>query len=99
MTVASQSPHFSAQVQMDLRLDGKSIPVAQLGPNFLILKDLMDLPVSEGEIALRIDEHVTQFPVRLELGASKSIIKTPITPIAPSVTVFRSHGDASIPAA
>lgn len=70
--------HHSAQVQMDLHLAGQVYPVAQLGPNFLILKSPMDLPAGMGEIVVVVDDHITRSPIRLPNGASTSKAKTTI---------------------
>lgn len=45
----------SAHVKMHLLLGGISIPVAQLGPDFLLLDAANDHPPGEGSLVLRVD--------------------------------------------
>jgi len=66
-----QSGH-SAQVKMRLLLNGSSIPVAQMGPNFLILESATEHPPSDATIELRIDESERRWKVRLSEGMSSA---------------------------
>ncbi len=53
---------------MELRLNGQVLPIAQLGPDFLILTELFDHPPAEAEIMLAIDGQESRWAVRLVRG-------------------------------
>jgi hypothetical protein len=74
----SQSPGHSADVRMDLHVNGHVLPIAQLGPDFLILRNPVDHPPTDAEIALSIDGHESRWPVRLQEGLSVSQRRTRI---------------------
>ncbi len=61
----------SADVTIELRFNGFVIPVAQLGPDFLILDDPVDQPSGEAEIMLRVDDDEQRWPVFLPDGLSR----------------------------
>jgi hypothetical protein len=65
-----KSPGHSADVRMELRLNGHVLPIAQLGPDFLVLTAPIDHPPGEAEITLSIDGHESRWPVRLQEGLS-----------------------------
>jgi hypothetical protein len=58
----------SAQVSISLILGGRSIPVAQLGPGFLLLDAPSDHPPGEAAISLRVDQSERSWTVRLPDG-------------------------------
>ncbi len=60
----------SADVAISLLLNGSSIPVAQLGPDFLLLDNPTDHAPGEGSIILRVDESERRWTVRLPNGIS-----------------------------
>ena len=60
----------SADVRINLILNGNSIPVAQLGPGFLLLDAPSDHPPGEGSIVLRVDQSEKTWSVRLPEGIS-----------------------------
>jgi hypothetical protein len=65
---------------MELRLDdGQVMPIAQVGPDFLILKAPGEHPPSEGHIYLRIDDSESCWRVRLSEGISSTERETKIT--------------------
>ena len=53
---------------MHLRLNGHVLPIAQLGPDFLILKNPVDHPPADAEIEMSIDGHERRWAVRLVDG-------------------------------
>ena len=63
-----RSGAYSADVRMELRLNGRVLPIAQLGPDFLILATPIDHPPAHAEIAMSIDGHERCWPVRLVDG-------------------------------
>jgi hypothetical protein len=64
---------------MELHLNGHVLPIAQLGPDFLILANSVDHPPAEGEIAVSIDGHARRWPVRLDDGISATARQTRIS--------------------
>ena len=55
---------------MRLIFNGSSIPVAQMGPDFLILESATEHPPSDATIELRIDASERRWKVRLPNGIS-----------------------------
>jgi hypothetical protein len=70
----------SAVVRIDLHLNGSVFPVAQLGPDFVVLRNPFDHPPSEAEIALSIDGQVSRWPIHLIDGIATAQRKTRISP-------------------
>jgi hypothetical protein len=64
---------------MLLHLDGRTLAIAQLGPDFLILKDQIEHPPAEAEIAVSIDGHERCWRVRLDEGIQAKRLKTPVS--------------------
>ena len=71
----------STHVEMHLLLDGLSLPVAQLGPDFLFLKTPLDHPPGEGTLVVRADENERRWPVRLPEGLSAGRERVVITKV------------------
>lgn len=63
---------YSADVQMELTVNGRIFSVGQLGPDFLVLDDPVDHPPADGEMMVSIDGRVKRGPVRLPEGVSAS---------------------------
>jgi hypothetical protein len=72
-----KSPGHSAIVRMTLHLN--VLPIAQLGPDFLILTNPVEHSPAEAEIALSIDGHERRWPVRLHEGISTAERRTRIS--------------------
>ena len=66
-----QSGH-SALVKMRLLLNGSSIPVAQMGPDFLILEAATEHPPGDAMLELCVDASERRWPVRLPHGISRA---------------------------
>ena len=60
----------SADVRINLVFSGHSIPVAQLGPGFLLLDAPADHPPGDASIILRVDQCEERWEVRLPDGIS-----------------------------
>jgi hypothetical protein len=73
----SSSGH-SADVRIQLCVNGHVLPVAQLGPDFLILKDVVQYPPAEAELFMSIDGAESRWPVRLIDGIVAGRSKTRI---------------------
>ena len=69
MPKSSQGGH-SAQVKMKLLVNGSSIPVTQMGPDFLLVTDAIDHPAANASIVMKVDESERRWEVRLPNGIS-----------------------------
>ena len=69
LELSSRGGH-SADVAISLLLNGYSMPVAQLGPGFLLLDAPTDHPPCVASIALRVDQSERRWDVRLPDGIS-----------------------------
>lgn len=58
----------SADVRMTLRVNGKLLDIAQMGPDFLILRQTVSHPPSDAEVTLVVDGHEERWNVRLPDG-------------------------------
>lgn len=63
---------------MHLKVGDVILPIAQLGPDFIILESPIDLPTTEGEITLRVDASERRWPVTLPDGLSATAQRTRI---------------------
>ena len=72
----------SAQVKMRLLLNGSSIRVAQMGPDFLILESGTEHPPTDATIELRIDASERCWKVRLPDGISPTSRTVAISRVA-----------------
>ena len=57
---------------MRLLLNGSSIPVVQMGPDFLILQSATEYPPSDATLELCIDTNERRWKVRLPNGISSA---------------------------
>jgi hypothetical protein len=64
---AVQGGH-SADVRIQLILNGESIPVAQLGPGILLLDAATDHPPGKASIVMRVDRSEKRWDVHLPDG-------------------------------
>lgn len=69
----------SAIVRMELCVNGHVLPIAQLGPNFLVLENPIDHPPAEAEIGMWIDGREDRWRVRLAEGIKAGQRKTAIS--------------------
>ncbi len=81
-TLPLKTQGHSAQVRMELRVNGHVLRIAQMGRDFLMLKNPIDHPPAEAEIYLRIDESESRWRVRLVEGISPENRKTKVAPLA-----------------
>ena len=65
---------------MELCLNGHVLPIAQLGPDFLVLTTPTDHPPADAEIAMWIDGREDRWRVRLADGIRAGERKTAISP-------------------
>jgi hypothetical protein len=58
----------SADVRMHLHVNGHTLDIRQLGPDFIILGEPVNHPPARAEITVSIDGRVSRWPVRLPDG-------------------------------
>jgi len=68
-SLSNQAGH-SAQVKMRLLVKGGSIPVEQLGPDFLLVHEPFDHPPGDASVVLQVDQSERRWNVRLPHGIS-----------------------------
>ncbi len=78
MSAHSESLGFSADVRMQMSVNGYVLSIAQLGPDFVILDDPSDHPPAEAEITVRIDGRERRWHVHLPEGIDSAITRTKI---------------------
>lgn len=69
IALSSQGGH-SAQVNMRLLVNGGSIPVVQMGPDFLLLDAPFDHPPADAGLVLQVDQSERRWNVHLPEGIS-----------------------------
>ena len=72
MSAHSSSSGYSAQVAIELRLGERTVEVAQIGPDFLILSETISHPACEATIVLSVDKTERSLPVFLPEGVSST---------------------------
>lgn len=77
-TLTAPATAHSAQVHMRLVVEGVDLPIAQLGPDFLILETPTDLRVGKAEIILQVDASERRWTVALPDGLSAAAQRTRI---------------------
>ena len=60
----------SARVKIQLLIDGGSVPVAQLGPDFLLLDDPFEHPPGNARLVLQVDQSERRWDICLPNGIS-----------------------------
>ena len=56
---------YSATVTLDLRLNGRVLPLAQSSPEFITLREPVQLPGGRAEIIIRVDDSANQLPIEI----------------------------------
>ena len=72
MIAMTSNGGHSAQVKIQLLIDGGAIPVAQLGPDFLLLDAPFDYPPGNARLFLQVDQSERRWEVCLPNGISAS---------------------------
>jgi hypothetical protein len=67
-TATAKTNGHSADVRMDLHVNGHVFGIGQMGPNFLILRDAAEQPPGEAELAMSVDGDEERWRVRLVDG-------------------------------
>ena len=69
-TEPSRGAH-SAEVEMRLIVNGSSISITHMGPDFIFIEPASDYPPGEATIFMKVDASERQWKVRLPEGISK----------------------------
>jgi hypothetical protein len=77
--VDSQRSSHSADLKMELRIKDLVLIIAQLGPDFLELRNPINHPPTEADIWMSIDGHERSWLVLLHEGISQAQRKTRIS--------------------
>jgi len=77
----SSNGGHSAQVKMSLLVNGSSLSIAQMGPDFLLVDAPIDHSPSEASVILRVDESESRWQVNLPKGISSASKRITIAPI------------------
>ncbi len=67
--MATQGGH-SADVKMRLLVSGRSFPVAQMGPDFVLLESPVNHPPAHASVELQVDQSKRSWNVLLPNGIS-----------------------------
>jgi len=70
MIASSRLGGHSAQVTMRLPVNGSSLRIAKMGPDFLLLDDPVNLPPGNASILLQVDQSKRRWDVHLPDGIS-----------------------------
>jgi hypothetical protein len=70
MIAENQGAH-SAQVEMELLVNGSSIGITHMGPDYVLIESPTDHPPGDASIVLKVDGSQTRWNVRLPEGISK----------------------------
>ena len=62
---------------MTLLLNGHTIPIAQMGPDFLILDHPVDHPPCVADVILSVDGHESRWAIRLPEGIHREHKRVP----------------------
>ena len=63
-TVDQRIPSHSADVQMHLSVNGHTMSIGHLGPDYVVLDTPIDHPPSDAEISLSVDGNESRWKVR-----------------------------------
>jgi hypothetical protein len=72
MIKSSGQGGHSAQVKMRLLLNGSSIPITEMGPDFLVLESAPEHPPADATLELCVDASERRWKVRLPNGISSA---------------------------
>ncbi len=66
-----KNSEHSAQIEMQLLVNGATLSIGQMGPDFLLLDATMDHPPSEAMIVFSVDGNERRWKVSLPEGLSR----------------------------
>lgn len=76
----SQKGH-SAEVRMWMVVEERTIPLAQMAPDFVILQEPQQIPPCRVDMFLSVDGHLENWPAHLPKGVQPHLERTPIARI------------------
>jgi hypothetical protein len=68
----------SANIQITLLVADRELRIGHLGPNYVILDDPVDAPLSDAQLSLSVDGTTTRWPIQLPEGISTTRLRTHI---------------------
>ena len=84
MIKASRYGGHSAIVKMQLRFNRTSIPIAKMGPDYIVVHSASDYPPCEATIEMRVDDIQSRWNVRLpngiSVGSKRVALGAPMSP-------------------
>ena len=78
--LASQGGH-SSRVNMRLLFNGHSLPVAQIGPDFILVDQPVNHPPTAASVIFQVDDNARRWEVQLPAGVSSTTRKVAIAPV------------------
>ncbi len=69
----------SAHLEMQLMINGASIGITQMGPDFLIIESPREHPPGEATIILQVDKSERRWTVHLPSGVQRGQKRIPIS--------------------
>ena len=82
MDAMSTYTGYSADVRMYLLLNGHTLRIGQMGPNFLLLDDTVNHPATDAEIVLSVDGQAERWKVHLPNGISSGQKLVPVSTLS-----------------
>jgi hypothetical protein len=61
--------HYSPEVKLTLLANGQTISLSRLGPDYVVPRSPLELPVCRGEVVMSLDGQETRWNVQLMNGA------------------------------
>jgi hypothetical protein len=77
MAEHNQGAH-SARVRMELIVNGSSVSVTHMGPDFLLIEPGQDHPPGEATLVLQVDQSERRWQVQLPEGIAKESKRVPL---------------------
>jgi hypothetical protein len=71
-TQIGERQSHSADVHMELHLNGHTLTIGHMGPDYVIVDKPIDHPPAEAELVMSVDADVSRWPVYLVDGVSSS---------------------------
>ena len=68
--LASLPNEYSATIRLELLVDGRSIQLSQIAPEFVIFSQPTELPPCTGVVLMHVDEAERRWKVELPIGAT-----------------------------
>jgi hypothetical protein len=81
LPLSSQGGH-SARVNMQLLVNGYSLPISQLGPDFLLVSTPVNHAPDVATVVMQVDESERRWNVRLPQGISAESKRVQIASVA-----------------